>query len=931
MENRLGLNYEIGQVKIGEREVMTKKLSELLTDNQNTLSQYNLEPRYDERLSLLYFTNPNIDADPENLRLIDLRNVRQPVFDNKGGFIEETVIDSLKCAGIFIPDTNKIAQEIQEELGQALPNDELRKKVKERVYQQANALKRKLTQLLQKSHPNMLIDPNSINIAVAIAGQLGLWEKLGFFEEIKPNIEGAPSLLEIINALFYNPNGSLSDLRVRFRTSGIAVPGIDILFYARDENGLAHPAGVTISGFAKNLKTTTLYENVVGLVAVPNEMPLTERKKLSRQLARLLGYWLKDPSVNVLTVDNNLIKVWMETGAIPTDEKPTQPIRRRIDYGFRPTETPTEANILMFEPKLMVGGPQLIIDVKIPSNETNISSALIVDWGLPYVDEALMTLANKPSFIHGLNPFLRTGMLPEVRRLYRTDLLIQSLTPQMIDVVLNGQYSFIVGEVSHRIGQEALIELIGERFPNLLSSQQQKELREKLPIIEKIYYSDKRIFEEVLISHGHTDHFGGLFSIRYDIAAGMSPETWAFLQTRFHQPGSWMDEHIIRRVRENGPQNPYPTEHRPIHFYSGNVREKISSNFSVLALPLNHSILGTLGFCIAITDSYGNPLKQIAYLTDFRDGPLTQKTIQILKEIGPEVLIIEGTNIQEKKISASITETTVQQNIAKYRKIADQLSPGFLIIQLPSNHLERLNNIIEVAGQRKVTVPLSIAQILHEFSILNENLPPEKQIPIPKIGTDIIVYYQPKMKYDPWEKQLIEQYKASDVFSLTSQPNDFIIIASPYTLLENIFSGQLIKSEKIQGFVINSSYWPYDPSIKATVISNYRFSQSYNLQYLSNIDLSRGQIHHPTPKNIIGLHASGHANDEFLLEIINQMAQTGKLEIILPIHTEFRGKYAQEIIKQLIKQGVSIYPEINGIRIIGRIRKKIATIPISLK
>ena len=931
MENRLGLNHETGQVKIGEREMMSEKLSKLLTDNQNTLSQYNLEPRYDEELSMFYFTNPDIDSSPTHLRLVDLRNVRQPVFDNQGRFIKETVIDSLKCAGIFIPDTDKIAQEIQEELGQVLPNDELRKKVKELVYKQANALKRKLTQLLQKSHPNMLIDPNSINIAVGIAGQLGLWEKLGFFEEIKPYIEGAPSLLEIINALFYNPKGSLSDFGVHFRTAGIAVAGIDILFYARDKNGLAHPAGVTISGFTKNLKTTIPYENVVGLVAVPDKMPLSYRKELSRQLARLLGHWLKDPSVNVLTVDNNLIKVWMETGAIPTDEKPTQPIRRRIDYGFRPIETPTEANIVMFEPKSIVGGPQLIIDVKIPSNETDISSALIVDWGLPYVDEALMTLANKPSFIHGLNPFLRTGMLPEVRRLYRTDLLIQSITPQMINAVLNSQYSFIVGEVSHRLGQEALIELIRERFPNLLSSQQQEELREKLSIIEKKYYSDKRIFEEILISHGHTDHFGGLFSIRYDIAAGMSPETWAFLQTRFHQPGSWMDEHIIRRVRENGPQNPYPTEHRPIHFYSGNGWEKISSNFSVLALPLNHSILGALGFCIAITDSDNQPLKQIAYLTDFRDGPLTQKTIQILKEIGPEVLIIEGTNIQEKKISASITETTVQQNIAKYRQRADELSPGLLIIQLPPNHLERLNNIIEVAGQRKVAVPLSIAQILHEFSILNENLPPEKQIPIPKIGTDIIVYYQPKMNYDPWEKQLIDQYQASDVFSLTSQPNDFIIIASPYTLLENLFSGQLIKSEEMQGFVINSSYWPYDPSSKATVISNYRFSQFYNLQYLSDIDLSRGQIHHPTPNNIIGLHASGHADDEFLLGIINQMAKTKKLQIVLPMHTEFRGKYAQRIIAQLTKQGVSIYPQINGIQIISRIRKRRAFIPIPLK
>ena len=130
MENRLGLNHEIVQVKIGEREMMSKNLSELFSKNQNILFRYNLEPRYDEELSMFYFTNPDIDSSPTHLRLVDLRNVRQPVFDNQGRFIEETVIDSLKCAGIFIPDTDKIAQEIQEELGQALPNDELRKKVK---------------------------------------------------------------------------------------------------------------------------------------------------------------------------------------------------------------------------------------------------------------------------------------------------------------------------------------------------------------------------------------------------------------------------------------------------------------------------------------------------------------------------------------------------------------------------------------------------------------------------------------------------------------------------------------------------------------------------------------------------------------------------------------------------------------------------------
>lgn len=891
-------------------------LKELLETYRRSLAQYNLEPRFDPKNSLVYFVNPDRGGSlASGLRVITLRNVRQPIFDKEGNLEGEAVCDSLDCVAIYVPPTK--GQNYAE-----IPREEIKKQ----GYQQAARIKEEIIRLRSKFSPN--ISPESINIAVAFAGQCGLWEKLGmmFDEIIKPNLENSPYLLSIINTLFYNENfPSLFDIGVKFGTRGVTVPQIDIHFYTRDERGIAHPCGVTLWGWDKTLRNVIPYENVAGLIAVPNEYSLDQRKELQRRVKRLLGYWLKDPEVNVLTVDQNLVDFWGTKGALvkgETQDLPNPPpLRKRVDYGGKPNN-PTSAKLVLFEPKAMVGGPQLLVDVGF--NDSEVSSAVLLDWGLPYLDEALMSLGNRPSYINGLNPFLREGMLPEIRRLYRLDLLSQSLTPQMVNVVLTGNYSFILGELYHRGGWDYVADLINQKFPRKFNHQKLNDLKNRLEEIENKYYSDKRIFEEILISHAHTDHYGGLFSIRDEVPVGLSPETYALLNARFHQPGTWLDEHIIRRERENGLKNPYPLKKRPIHLYFPNGWERIAPHLSVAAFPLNHSIIGTLGFVIQITNNRNGALTHIAYLTDFREGPLTAAAIEAIKSIAPQLLIIEGTNIAGEKVSSGITEEEVKLNIKGF---LEKAGGGFFIVQIPPNHLERLANIVEIKGRRKVAIPLQIAQILHEFYILNENLPEEQKINIPQIGTDVVVYYQQKMTYDPWEKQLIDQYQATDIFSLTSNPADFIIIASPYLLLENLFAGQLTKSENPQGYVINATYWPYSQQAKSTLLSNHRFAEDNNLFFISDVDLSRNTIQRP--KGIVtGVHASGHASDEYLLWVISQMAQGGNLQTVLPIHTEFRGTYANLIKEELRKQGVAIYPEIEGLKIIERVKKQRAEIPI---
>lgn len=810
----------------GEKETVLKQLNDLIEESLPFLDRHNLQAHYNPELSLIYFSDKN-GIEPS---IVNLNNVRVPYFDS--GELSETIVHSTPCVGIFIPDSDLISTELKN--ANIEPKRELIKII---AYQKAE----KALNLIKPKTGQFPLDYENLIIATATSGQVSLWQKLGFLNEIETCIEGGPSLSTIINTLFYNDFEPLKKLGISFRTRNIIIPGLDILFYTRDENGLAHPAGLNLIGFGKNLSEPVEYENVVGVLSVPNEMPLSERKKISRRLIRSLSYWLKDPNVNVLTVDDNLIQFWLTKqrllGSVKNNLENEQADRKKIDYGQR-LKKPISGSIVLFEPKSFVGGPQLLLDLNLGSN---VKSALLLDWGLPYLDEALMNLGNRPNYTNGINPFLRNGMLPEIRRLYRIDLLENSLTPQMLNVVLKGEYSFIVGELFHRLGKKQFLELVESKFPSLYQQINMEDFAENLEQIENKYYADKRIFEGVAISHGHTDHYGGLFSIRYDIPAFMSPETYTFIQSRFRQPGTWMDEHIIRRVRENEKKPPYDLEKRLVKFLLEPTWERIAPFFSISSLPLDHSLIGTQGFLVAITDIKGNPLYKICYLSDFRDGPMTQSSLQIVQSERPDFLIVEGTNIAAEKVSSQFNETQVIENIAKYLNEADRNKNSYFIIEIPLNHLERLNNIVELtlsgSSRRIVAIPLQMAQILHEFYILNENLTLERRIALPQLNQDVVLYYQNKTHYDPWEIQLIDQYNGKNIAELSLAPGDYIFIKSPYILLENLFSGLLGKDTK--GYIIRATYWPYDNISKSMTLSNYRFAMANGLIYLSDIDLSK--------------------------------------------------------------------------------------------
>ncbi len=897
--------------ELSEKEQVLEALRSLFETQaaMDVLKGYGVVPVFNDEFSVFCFGTEAGDR----IIAVSLRNVRRAIWRGRI-FTGEELADRARCVGIFVPDMDKIAKKIEGDLSP----EERREKAKAEAYRQGREVLRELRERYN------LPSQSRVGLAVATLGQARIWEKFGFAEELAPGIEGAPSFAEILNALVYNSKGGLRDIEVSVMPRPAGVPEIDLVFYQRDKNGLARPCGVTLWGWGKNLKEPAVYGNVVGLVGVPEEMPLGERKVLARKLASLYNRWLNIREGIILVVDQNLVNWWKENGPLVKREDweaaKNQPLKRRVDYGISKGGEPKEARLVLFGDPSIVGGPQMLVDLGLGDG---IFKALIVDFGFPPVDRALREIGGRPSLEAGLTPWLEAGFLPPVRRLYRLDMLMKSLTEEMIGRALEGRVGFVMGELYHRLGREGLQGLMEINFSRLdFKRTEWQTFWDNLEKHEKDFYGSKRFFDEALLTHSHTDHTGGVWAIRPEVPAGISPETFALLMARFHYVGEIEGETLIQRGRRETA--PYPLLERPIHLYNLPSRwEEVGDQFSVFALPVNHSVPGILAFVIAVGREDNFRLR-IAYLTDFREGPQTQAAVETIREIGPEVLIIEGTNIGEDKPSEGVTEEKVKETI---RRIIGENSGRYVIIQMPVNNLERLANIIGVAKEsgRRVAIPLALAQILHEFGILNDRLPRGKELEVPQIGEELVVYYQPKAKYEGWETHLMELYGAVSVGEVLGKPGDFAVIFPSSMLLGAVFSGNV--KEGVGGVFIYSNYWPYDGRQKGGVKSNFRFAQSQGWQVVS--DVAEGlRIIRPRGSGVWGVHASGHAPEEHLLEVIRKIAEGG-LRMVVPIHTEHRRIFAEGIRKALGE--VLVYPQVPGVRVVGRLGKRRAEIPLPLR
>ncbi len=297
----------------------------------------------------------------------------------------------------------------------------------------------------------------------------------------------------------------------------------------------------------------------------------------------------------------------------------------------------------------------------------------------------------------------------------------------------------------------------------------------------------------------------------------------------------------------------------------------------IRCFPVDHSIPGAAAWGIETSSGW------IIYSGDLRlhgnRSNLTQQFIEEATKLHPQVLIIEGTNITKEN---NVTEHEVFQNALKAVAGVKTL----VIADFPARDIDRLLTFLQIAREikRKLVILPKDAYLLRTMHLIENNVPDITS------ENNIAIYQDTtaSKSLNIWMQNIYRDY------------DNKIVLA-----------GDIRKAQ--EQYILSFSFFDINelPSINPSPGSLYLFSSSEPHDEEQEIDFRRLHswldhfgINHrglsvevngkwEIPKAEKGLHASGHACDTDLIEIVNRI----KPEIVIPIHTEQVKIYQQKLAK----------------------------------
>ena len=372
-----------------------------------------------------------------------------------------------------------------------------------------------------------------------------------------------------------------------------------------------------------------------------------------------------------------------------------------------------------------------------------------------------------------------------------------------------------------------------------------------LPRIQGLYAQEFALNKELnepridacFLSHAHLDHFGNLNLLHVDIPVYMGETAATIIQsiqdttrTRFGRP-------YIRQATDN-----YPSNVRT--FRTGDVIQ--INDFEVTPIHVDHSLPGAYGFVVQ-----GEEDHTIGYTGDLRlhgwRKDLTRDFIDIAKKKNLNVLLIEGTNIEE---DFDVDEKRVQKDVSQAIKKTD----GLAIANYSLRDIDRFRSFYLAAKENSRKLLINIKQ-----AYLLQLLQDDPHLEIPKLNDPYIkIYKRPKKRYYQWEQELFENYSMID--SPDFDQTEYVFHCEFWNLTDLI---------DIQPQPNESTYF-------------YSHGDPFDEEGMIDYNRMMEWIHH-FYLDLKQYHASGHAPRSDLKRIVDEIQP----QLVIPIHTEHPEMYRE--------------------------------------
>jgi ribonuclease J len=405
----------------------------------------------------------------------------------------------------------------------------------------------------------------------------------------------------------------------------------------------------------------------------------------------------------------------------------------------------------------------------------------------------------------------------------------------------------------------------------------------------------------VLLSHAHQDHNGSLGFLNQTVPIYTGLMT-ALIGKGMQDLGGNEFSYIAPKVVEDGvlkAVRPATRIGRPhyvcesdeqittaleklrefFRFYPGSKTtfepapcETASLNpLGVKFFRVDHSIPGSGAFAI------NTPIGWIGYSGDLRRHghrrDRTEKFVRELVNLKPELLIIEGTRLDE---TAPVEEPAVHgAALEVVRK-----EKGLVIADFSARNIERLRTFRDIAkelGRRLVVTPKD-AYLLEQMHVI------DPQIPAPD-EDGLSILRAPRATHDTWEKQLMERFDGhtTDAATIRKAPGSHILCLSYWDI------ASLIDIEPAGGTYIYSASEAYD---EEQHFDHVRLANWLDFFHLTKVGGLPGAEKGP-------FHASGHidgAGMEWVIDTVNP-------KMILPVHTQKLGWFEKRWPEKIVKAG----------------------------